>query len=153
MTASKSIDKVVCFVLREQKLLVFDHRDYSDAGTQVPAGTVESGEDLDVAALREAAEETGYGFRIVRKLGEVEYVVANLESVPQGHAYQRCHIYQLEPLSDLPDSWSHVVEGSILFDFYWLDLDSCDVLEGRSLACLPLLRLAVESQVTVEKQR
>ncbi|MFG2125985.1 NUDIX domain-containing protein [Streptomyces sp. NPDC048710] len=42
-----------------RELLVFDHRDHPEAGTQVPAGGVDPGELLTDAVLREITEETG----------------------------------------------------------------------------------------------
>ncbi|WP_329537402.1 NUDIX domain-containing protein (plasmid) [Streptomyces sp. NBC_01450] len=42
-----------------RELLVFDHRDSPEAGTQVPAGGVDAGELLTEAVLREITEETG----------------------------------------------------------------------------------------------
>ncbi|HFE66125.1 MAG TPA: NUDIX domain-containing protein [Chloroflexi bacterium] len=51
------IEKVVAFVTRaERELLLFQH---PTAGIQLPAGTVEAGEGLETAVLRETAEETG----------------------------------------------------------------------------------------------
>lgn len=51
------IEKVVAFVTRENReLLLFQH---PYAGIQLPAGTVELGEGLETAVLRETAEETG----------------------------------------------------------------------------------------------
>ena len=66
--------RVACYVVREgiagPELLVFDHVDVPDAGTQVPAGGMEPGESVEEAALREVAEETGLtGARVVRLLG------------------------------------------------------------------------------------
>jgi 8-oxo-dGTP diphosphatase len=56
-------DRVLAYVTREREghreLLVFDHRDYPDAGTQVPAGRLESGEDLEAGLRRELEEEAG----------------------------------------------------------------------------------------------
>lgn len=53
-------EKVTAFVTREAlqgvELLLFEH---PYAGIQLPAGTVELGEAHDVAAAREASEETG----------------------------------------------------------------------------------------------
>lgn len=40
-------------------VLVFDHRDVAEAGTQVPVGGVHSGERVDRAGLREVREEPG----------------------------------------------------------------------------------------------
>lgn len=49
--------KVTAFVVvNQEKLLVFDH---PLAGTQLPAGSVEEGEDVIAAAIREVHEESG----------------------------------------------------------------------------------------------
>src|SRR5688572_19977399 len=58
------LHKVIIYVTRTgrdgaDELLVFDHRDMPDAGTQVPAGTVEDGEAYPAAAVRELHEESG----------------------------------------------------------------------------------------------
>ena len=54
------IQKVTAFIIRERRgvkeLLVFKH---PTAGIQIPAGTVEAGEDLEAAVKREVYEETG----------------------------------------------------------------------------------------------
>ena len=54
------IEKVTAFVIRKKnnipQLLVFSH---PTAGTQIPAGTVEENEALEVALLREIKKETG----------------------------------------------------------------------------------------------
>ena len=49
--------KVVCYVVHRTRLLVFSHEDPL-AGVQVPAGTIELGEDPAEAAVRETFEET-----------------------------------------------------------------------------------------------
>lgn len=54
--------RVAAYVIRVRtvaELLVFDHVGMPEAGTQVPDGGVEPGEELASAVLREAAEETG----------------------------------------------------------------------------------------------
>ena len=66
--------RVVVYVTRvadgRMELLVFDHRDVAEAGTQVPAGGVNAGERVDVAAQREVLEETGVDdVRVVGVLG------------------------------------------------------------------------------------
>jgi 8-oxo-dGTP pyrophosphatase MutT (NUDIX family) len=68
--ASGIVEKVTAFVTREweseRQLLLFQH---PNAGVQIPAGTVEAGESLEQAVLREAAEETGLtGFSTLRCL-------------------------------------------------------------------------------------
>ena len=54
------VQKVTAFIIRERsgakELLVFKH---PTAGVQIPAGTVEKGEDIETAVKRETYEETG----------------------------------------------------------------------------------------------
>ncbi|WP_306312036.1 NUDIX domain-containing protein [Streptomyces hydrogenans] len=49
-------EKVVIYVVRDGRLLVFRHLDYGfeEIGIQVPAGSIRSGETPEAAALREA---------------------------------------------------------------------------------------------------
>lgn len=68
------IEKVTAFVTRERdgvrELLVFKH---PNAGTQIPAGTVEDAEDPETAVMREVYEETGLQpVRIEKYLGYIE---------------------------------------------------------------------------------
>ncbi|WP_374226779.1 NUDIX domain-containing protein [Ktedonobacter sp. SOSP1-85] len=69
--SQECVEKVTAFITREHRgrreLLVFDH---GLSGTQVPAGTVEYGEALEAAVLREVQEETGYNGRILQLLGQ-----------------------------------------------------------------------------------
>lgn len=64
---NETIQKVTAFIIREsngiKELLVFKH---PTAGVQIPAGTVERGEDIETAVKRETYEETGL------KLVEIE---------------------------------------------------------------------------------
>lgn len=57
---NKVVQKVTAFIIRERndvkELLVFKH---PTAGVQIPAGTVEKGEDIETAVKRETYEETG----------------------------------------------------------------------------------------------
>lgn len=55
--------RVAIYVVRTSdnglELLVFDHVDAPEAGTQIPAGGIDSGEELVNATIREVREETG----------------------------------------------------------------------------------------------
>ena len=57
---NKPFEKVTAFITQESNgvkmLLVFKH---PNAGIQIPAGSVEVGEDIETAAIRETYEETG----------------------------------------------------------------------------------------------
>ncbi|MDO9088352.1 MAG: NUDIX domain-containing protein [Anaerolineaceae bacterium] len=66
------IEKVIAFIIRKKgqhpQLLIFKH---PANGFQLPAGTVEENEQLEVALRREIAEETGLtNLKIMQKLGE-----------------------------------------------------------------------------------
>lgn len=94
------IQKVTAFIVRERsgvkELLVFKH---PTAGVQIPAGTVEAGEDIETAVKREVYEETGLqsveienylgcfenelenNQRIIAKTTQV-YIEPNLSAIP-----------------------------------------------------------------------
>lgn len=60
--ADVSRPRVAAYVLRERtswQLLVFEQDGNPDAGLQIPAGGVRTGETLTAAVLREVSEETG----------------------------------------------------------------------------------------------
>ncbi|MCG9134442.1 NUDIX domain-containing protein [Candidatus Poribacteria bacterium] len=97
---NKVVQKVTAFIIRERdgikELLVFKH---PTAGIQIPAGTVEEGENIEIAVKREVYEETGLQFveiedyldcfeneledneRIIAETTEV-YIGPNLSAIP-----------------------------------------------------------------------
>ena len=97
---SEVVQKVTAFIIRERsgakELLVFKH---PTAGVQIPAGTVEDGEDIETAVKREVYEETGLrsveienylgcfeneledNERIIAETTEV-YIEPNLNAIP-----------------------------------------------------------------------
>src|SRR5690348_18410922 len=65
------MQKALAYITWGNTLLVFSHPDFPEAGIQVPAGTIEPGEEPEAGALREAFEETGLsGLALVAFLGE-----------------------------------------------------------------------------------
>ena len=122
----KITKKVYAYITQGDDVLVFRHVDAPEAGIQVPGGTVQPGESLPDAVLREAFEETGLpGLRIVAELGESWLEVA--EGGKRGDLRHR-HFFHLRCATPLPATWQHA-EGDpsdggppILFEFFWLPL-------------------------------
>jgi ADP-ribose pyrophosphatase YjhB (NUDIX family) len=131
----KYTDRVLGYVTRERdgrkQLLVFDHRDHPAAGTQVPAGRLEPGEELEAGLLRELEEESGLArARVVRTLGRFAR-----GELPHGRAYTN-HAFEVEA-SDAPDAWEHVVAGDgddagLVFLYRWVPLAPAPELWGGS---------------------
>jgi 8-oxo-dGTP pyrophosphatase MutT (NUDIX family) len=99
-----AVHKVTAFITREHavgrqrqlQLLLFQH---PQAGVQLPAGTVEAGEDWQTAVLREASEETGLTqLTIHRYLGKIENELAAGEAVLN----QDSHIFSQPDETSLP---------------------------------------------------
>ena len=79
--------RVYAYSTHAGRFLVFEHPDHPDAGIQVPAGTVKSGESPNEAVLREAREETGLsGLNKAHCLGSFEHDVREfgVEETPGG---------------------------------------------------------------------
>src|SRR5688572_3237280 len=94
------IHKVFAYITNRNRLLVFRHTDFPEAGIQVPAGTVLPNEDLEVAVLREAQEETGLpDLAIKTYLGEQ---TRNMEDVGKEETHHR-HFYHLLCGGDPPE--------------------------------------------------
>ncbi len=113
---AKMVHKVVPIVLRRRErleILAFRH---PQAGTQLVKGTLEAGENVEDATLRELAEESGIeNAFIVRPLGELTY---------RGIA-QHWRLFLCKVPGDLPDQWSFFTQddGGHLFAFFWHELD------------------------------
>lgn len=125
-------DKVLAYVTHGNRLLVFTHPESPEVGIQVPGGTVEPDEQLDVAALREAIEETGLkGLRLGTFLGEDrrDRSIYGMDEIHHRHFY---HVY----CDEAPhESWRHYEYTAsdrpanhepIPFDFYWVSLPDND---------------------------
>ena len=134
------VGKVLCYVVRDGRLLVFRHRDYPEAGVQVPAGTLHQGEAPEAGATRETEEETGRsGYRIVANLGVYDYEYRNTFEGIERHEVHDRHVFHLEPPPELPDEWSHLAvdeEGDFWFEFSWVAIGPDLVLAGDQHALL-----------------
>lgn len=87
------VEKAVCYVIAENRLLVFTHdgADMLATGVQVPAGTVRHGESAAGAAERELFEETGLRGTVTRSLGTDLYDLS-----PARDEMALRHFFQLE---------------------------------------------------------
>ena len=132
--------KVVAYIIRQGRLLVFVHPDeaFDESGLQVPAGTVRPGELPEAAVLREAHEETGIdGLRVERFLGVAEYDLR-----PYADAVHVRHFFQLSvPEREFPERWYAYERGDgdgepIRFELYWLPLAGAHVVAAGQAALL-----------------
>jgi 8-oxo-dGTP pyrophosphatase MutT (NUDIX family) len=113
---SSAVQKVCPVVIRKrngkQEVLVFRH---PLAGIQLVKGTVENGEIVQDAALRELAEESG-----IDKVSAIEFKgVWHVET-----ENQIWHFYFCEVETHLPESWNFFAndDGGLNFEFFWFDL-------------------------------
>ena len=123
--------KVVAYIVKADRLVAFLHEADTNpvlqSGLQVPAGTVDQGEELDAAVLREAREETGLeGLRVVRYLG------CDHPHWPGAQPQER-HFFHLE-VDHAPDEWRHVEDDggtssvSHPFRLFWLPIEQAALL-------------------------
>ncbi|MBC7811407.1 MAG: NUDIX domain-containing protein [Burkholderiales bacterium] len=135
--------KVLAYIMKGDKLLVFRHADYPQAGIQVPAGTVEDGESPEAAVMREAHEETGLeNLRLVSFLGTDQ---RDLSNYGRDEIQQR-YFFHVTCDDECPDAWSHVELNpngeykSVRFDLSWAAIDDVPELAGDQGQMLHVLR-------------
>ncbi|MEU5950831.1 NUDIX domain-containing protein [Streptomyces sp. NPDC047525] len=101
--------RVAAYVVRHRavpEILVFDHVDIPDAGTQIPAGGVRPGEGLEEAVLREVTEETGLLTATV-----VRQIAVEDKPHPETGQPRRTTFFLLQVPPDTSDAWEHHVDG------------------------------------------
>ncbi|XVV06055.1 NUDIX hydrolase [Actinosynnema sp. CA-248983] len=123
--------RVAVYVVRETRrgpeLLVFDHRDFPEAGTQVPAGGVDAGENLETAAVREVVEETGLAdLDLGRSLGVQQRPHPDTGKL-------RVTIFYRATTTEPRDRWAHVVHGrdgddGMVFECFFIPLPKANGL-------------------------
>ena len=126
------VRKVVGYVVREDKLLVFTHDDIplEVTSVQVPAGTIEVDEAPEDAVLREVLEETGLDTRIVSALGMECY-----DARPTKPEIHERYFFQLAPIErQVPERWSSGEENPSdggkqqRWTCFWIPLEQSQVL-------------------------
>ena len=130
----REVHKVVCYVVHDEHILVFTHRDVpmTVTGVQVPAGTIEFGESPEQAAVRELFEETGRCGRVVRYVGVQRYDVR-----PMRDEVAVRHYFQMTlPDADVTERWPagesdpSIGGSAVAWDCWWLPMAQAHVLAG-----------------------
>ena len=146
--------KVLVYITRMRdsglELLAFRHRDYPSAGLQVPAGTVDDGEDVLIAAKREVFEESGLHINDdITFRGAFEYIR------PDNGTKHLRHVFHHHITGETKDEWTHVVSGAgddaeLVFEYAWYPLANCiGGLIGQQGRYLPALWQQVNPEITI----
>lgn len=128
--------KVIAYVTRQRhgrtELLVFTHRHQPEAGVQVPAGTVEDGEDVAVAVVRELEEESGLSGLAMRGPIDVYWW-----DTPSGKYRMHRHVFHFTATDAVADEWTIEPRGEdeekqrLVFEFRWMPIDQAHSLSGE----------------------
>ena len=132
-------EKIYAYITREDHFLVFEHTRFKEAGIQVPGGSVEEGETLDAAILREAIEETGLQeLSIHCCLGMREFDLSKVGGI----GIQHHHFFHLSYSGDERLRWRHLEkspsDGSpapIELELYWVKFPEGvpELIEGQGV--------------------
>ncbi len=124
MTERREVHKVVAYITRGDHLLVFRQPGAYQAGIQVPAGTLEDGEQPEDGVMREASEETGLsGFTLESSLGQTRFDIAEFGR----DEINVRHYFHLTYDKETPETWQHLephpsgepTEPIYPFEFFW----------------------------------
>lgn len=119
------VEKVAVYLTRDvghgPELLLFVAPETPDPVYQVPAGTLEKGEDILAGALRELEEESGVRVLSAEKFHETVFFKKYSQQ------FQRRHCFHVDAGPGLPEGWEHRVEGEgedmgIRFEYSWFPL-------------------------------
>jgi len=129
MPSLEYVTKVLTYITAGDRLLLFRQPDFPSLGVQVPGGSVEAGESLELAALREAREETGLAqLELESYLGDAKYEL----KVDIGPPHLR-HFFHLLYSGPLRSHWHHI-EARVStrgapnhFELWWEPLTSASL--------------------------
>jgi ADP-ribose pyrophosphatase YjhB (NUDIX family) len=129
------------FNSRRTELLVYKHKNYPEAGIQVPAGTVEYDETIEEALYREIKEESGLiDFLSVNKLKTYVY---RHEGKSQ---YHERHVFHLKAKGETSERWEYKVnsegeDAGLIFSYYWVPIQAIPKLAANQDDCIDQLFL------------
>jgi len=143
MIANKVCPVLLRRVGSAPEVLAFEH---PEAGYQLIKGSIESGESIEVAALRELAEESGIEHAVVTR---------NLGIWHSDFEGQVWEFIECAPIQVLPESWVHLVsdDGGHAFRFFWHPLSAPvpgDLWHALFRDALTFIRVAAQ-QITETK--
>lgn len=139
-------EKVIAYIFRiknlNKELLVFEHHHMPDAGIQVVGGTVELGENLKQALIREIFEEAGLLFdeREIEEIGKTTYQRKDREEI-------NLRTYFKINGEKLPDKFSHLVQSDgedngLIFNYFWINFEDAErILTGNFYELLDQLHV------------
>jgi 8-oxo-dGTP pyrophosphatase MutT (NUDIX family) len=116
--------RAYAYITHGSRLLLFRHVHFPDAGLQVPAGTIEDGEDPRDAVLREAREETGLNdLTLVAFLARDERDMSDCGANELQHRW----FFHLRCGGNPAESWRHAETSNakhepIWFEYFWAAL-------------------------------
>jgi 8-oxo-dGTP pyrophosphatase MutT (NUDIX family) len=136
--------KVLAYITKGQEpnleLLVFEHKDFPEAGLQVPGGTIEEDELVINALYREIFEETGLVRDVLSFIGKIH----KYNYYPQGkNTVHERNIFHLNYVGEQV-KWEHRVvsdgqDNGLIFKFRFEPIDTLPQLAGEQGQALELL--------------
>lgn len=116
---------------RSRKILVFEQKEYPEAGLQVPGGTIGDDEFLIDALYREIEEETGLTrdqLVLNGKVNKTHFYPKNKDMM-----YERTIFHLAYTGSNHAQDWEHKVSGTgkdhgRIFALHWVPIDQCPKL-------------------------
>ncbi len=106
----------------EPHLLLFSHRDFPNAGLQVPGGTIAEGEELQIGLLREVKEESG-----LSEFSSISYLGKSIYIAESRHELHERHFFQLNYEGEMRSDFFHEVtsgkeDKGLIFHYRWVPL-------------------------------